>query len=253
MRCGADLNERRCGGFDCGNAQNDERPAQPVLLRRSVLRMRPMSLPEPMPPRLRRSTIDRGRRSSTMNPWPYLTGWRRDSRTRHTGASVTRRPTTVSWFLVVFDDFEVPDGKPDFTPTGKPRVRKLNKTERNDLCREAVSAITINAARRALAASPGSEEATVVAFRDGLWEPIAWLRLRRGQEAGWRLSALSELIGSEARMSTKGRTREIAAADFAAWPELGEFVEAIWLRSAGLDTPDPETVFVEDVSVRMLP
>jgi hypothetical protein len=80
--------------------------------------------------------------------------------------------------LVAFPDLEVvPAVEPVVTPTGKPSVRKRPKTEKNRLYVDALSSITIAAARQGLAATPGGVEAIAVALRpyagrDG-WEPVA--------------------------------------------------------------------------------
>jgi hypothetical protein len=88
-------------------------------------------------------------------------------------------PTTSgSLVLIVYDERGVPYGEPSFTPSGKLTVRKLSQTARNHLRHEGVAAATDNAARQALAATPGSSSATAVTLRRttvGL-EPIAWLR-----------------------------------------------------------------------------
>lgn len=143
--------------------------------------------------------------------------------------------------FVAFHDFEVPSHEPDLTPTGKLTTRKLTKTERNQLYVEALAAVTINAARRALAASPGGDHAAAVSFGSAArgWGPVSWLRLLRDEDHGWAEEQWPEiaLTRKGGHLTRKGRAAAVAEADFTLWPELGELTTRTTFGLAGMPPP----------------
>jgi hypothetical protein len=89
--------------------------------------------------------------------------------------------------VVAVYDHVVPTVEPNYTPTGRLTSHKLKKSERNWLYCGLVATATINAARQALAAAPGAAEATCMTVRskEGALEPVALLRLERGEDGDW--------------------------------------------------------------------
>jgi hypothetical protein len=91
-----------------------------------------------------------------------------------------------------------------------------------------------------------------VTFKNGLYAPIAWMRLSRDQDVESRPYSVSDFILKGGILSTKGRTNEIAECNFEEWPELGRVVEGIWLESAGHQTENLGARLGEKVTHRVL-
>lgn len=157
--------------------------------------------------------------------------------------------------FVLFRDSVVPYSKPDLTPTGRLTVRKINKTDRNWLCSEAVASITINAARRALAATPGGSHASAVALQAGGlgYEAIAWIRISRREDSSWTKapSAMSAFLSGGGAMGRKGRTRALAKADFSAWSKLEALVKTIKRGQDALREACPEGLHPVGAAIRV--
>jgi hypothetical protein len=111
----------------------------------------------------------------------------------------------------------VPEREPDWTAGGKPTTRKLSQTERNEQRAELVAAITVAAARRALAAAPGVPLAVAAAVDNG--EVLAHCRVDRAaaKPASDALVALYDLDGN---LEQTGRTSTLAPLDVSALDEL---------------------------------
>jgi hypothetical protein len=116
--------------------------------------------------------------------------------------------------------------EPDYTQTGKLTARRLNKTDRNALYLDALAAVTINGIRRTLAAAPGASEAVAVTFRTRPnlnVQPVAWLRLARGEDVGWTQSRIfSSFLEKHGCLDFNLNTFTVKKADFSSSPELGK-------------------------------
>jgi hypothetical protein len=158
--------------------------------------------------------------------------------------------------LVALDESRVPDVEPDLTETGMLTVRRLSKTRWNHHYSEAVAATTVNAARRALAATPASEHATAVTYRrlGDEWQPIAWLCLTRSQDEGWANASGSvlALLSTGGHLSLTGRARAVGEASFSLRPELGKLLEPMRLGLDAMRTTYPESASESTLALRVL-
>ena len=139
--------------------------------------------------------------------------------------------------MVLFEPSDaIPDKKPAVTPSGKPTLRKRNKTERNDLYVASMASNVLATVKEAFAAAPGINRVVVVAVRKDevprasrpLLSCLYCGRFKRGrfERLDWsRSDPLTEIsLVPQALIERKGRTAEVVPLDLSDAPDLAAVV-----------------------------
>jgi hypothetical protein len=133
----------------------------------------------------------------------------------------------------------VPDRKPAVTPTGKPTLKRRNKTEIGDLYARAVASTVLATVKEAFATAPGLEQITsVVARKDSRAEDpqdfmaaiyAGTFSRGRTQAIDWeRLNPLEELyVAPDAMLKRRGPTATLAPLDLRLEPELQSLIDQL--------------------------
>jgi stress response protein SCP2 len=146
---------------------------------------------------------------------------------------------TVS-LVVLFGTVEnVPEYRPDRTPTGQPRKVKRTKSDRNDLYVRWLAGTVLATVKEAFAVAPGLQEATVVVIRRDpaatdpalVIAPIYAGSFTRVRLTGWNWSQIDPpeqiLLTPDANFTRRGAAREVAPLDLREETELAEVADTV--------------------------
>jgi hypothetical protein len=128
-------------------------------------------------------------------------------------------------------DAIVPEMQADVTPTGRPTVKKMSKTLRNELHSAAVMSHALVTAKESFAVAPSIDSIALIALMDNhaTVQPIYAASFRRDQleavDWGEDAPTISARLGGWVK--TKGQARELACLPLGDEPELRRVVSEV--------------------------
>lgn len=161
-------------------------------------------------------------------------------------APVNVEDSTLSLVVLVPAIEEVPERKPDVTPSGNPTIKKLTKAERSDLYLTLICGHTLATIKEALAVAPSISAVKAVVVRRGSDDVFGNKRLEALLAAMYERSDLDRVkwqdvlpsdVVQEAAIDLlwdlKGRPKQLQPLDLDEYPDLKEFVQALDEETAG--------------------
>jgi hypothetical protein len=143
----------------------------------------------------------------------------------------------VTVVMVMEGEEALPERKPAVTPSGKPTMHRLTKTERADLYRGWLCSNLLAAVRETLALAPGIQAVTVVVLRKEPPTPygeyplapiyVGTLTRARCSKIAWATpSALDAAFDADDLLvRTRGQTKSLAPIDLSKRPDLAALVQ----------------------------